>query len=430
MKLRRDLIGIALTFLTAGTIATNANAQAYQEVYEEHQVQETQIKKVFESEFISNDDRERLLTGIDRINKAQEQSNRRNIREMLAEEESQLAEVKQHLVANEARVAQSESDKLAEKLKNLEEKSKEPFVLDEDVQQIKEFNDRLVALTQTKKVDPVRAVADEVALFTTKMNLNQSSLIELVEELKGFNQSSAELLKKKYLSKDEKQLLTQDQKVNTLFFEDADNMTHVKEQKEASQKLIESLQQKQAAIQKDFDTNETQVKELVKSVDALLAQGDLISEEKESLTKEKDILNQALKMIDYQPGDLGEKYTLSNKTYHDARKKSDGRIAEAKKKAEEEAAKKAAQEKALREAAAEEAARQQAAAQSQASNHASPPAATVSGGWHQAPAGYKYLKVESGLTYGQVKNPNNFSLITVEEAANYRSGHGNGSAKQ
>jgi hypothetical protein len=55
---------------------------------------------------------------------------------------------------------------------------------------------------------------------------------------------------------------------------------------------------------------------------------------------------------------------------------------------------------------------------------------TLVGDWHQAPAGYKYLKVESGKTYGQVKNPGNFSLITEAEAANYSPGHGNGSAKQ
>ncbi|QBO37145.1 hypothetical protein EQG49_12115 [Periweissella cryptocerci] len=84
--------------------------------------------------------------------------------------------------------------------------------------------------------------------------------------------------------------------------------------------------------------------------------------------------------------------------------------------------------------AAEQAAKKKAekAAAQQAAKPASSTSSTVtSDGWHQAPAGYKYLKSASGCYYGQVKNPGNFSLISADEAyASYRPGHGNGSAKQ
>ncbi|MFC6346575.1 hypothetical protein ACFP66_04725 [Vagococcus carniphilus] len=50
--------------------------------------------------------------------------------------------------------------------------------------------------------------------------------------------------------------------------------------------------------------------------------------------------------------------------------------------------------------------------------------------WHKAPAGKRFLDKESQLTYKQVKNPSNFEEISEEEAAKYKPGHGNRSAKQ
>jgi hypothetical protein len=132
------------------------------------------------------------------------------------------------------------------------------------------------------------------------------------------------------------------------------------------------------------------------------------------------LLNNALGLKDYEPGDLATNFQSLKMDYDSSLSTSNQRVAAAKK-AEQE---KAAQEKAAQEKAAAEAAQQQAAAS------ASPASSTVVGGWYQAPAGYKYLKGDSGKTYGQVKNPGNFSLITDSEAAAYTPGHGNGSAKQ
>lgn len=75
--------------------------------------------------------------------------------------------------------------------------------------------------------------------------------------------------------------------------------------------------------------------------------------------------------------------------YETLLKNSQKRLAEAAEKAAAEAKRQA-----------EETRKQEEEARKQAEQAAGP---TMNGDWYQAPAGFKYLKVTSGKTYGQVK---------------------------
>lgn len=152
----------------------------------------------------------------------------------------------------------------------------------------------------------------------------------------------------------------------------------------------------------------------------LLAKGDLNSDERAELNGIRTGLNEALSLKNYQTGDLSSSYTTLKISYDSSYRLSNERKEQTKRLAQEAARKKAEEEKAAQK-------------QTQANtllNNKTPAPIPNSGGWNQAPAGYKFLKVESGKTYGQVKNPDNFRLITEAEAAKYTPGHVNGSAKQ
>lgn len=194
-----------------------------------------------------------------------------------------------------------------------------------------------------------------------------------------------------------------------------------------------TLQSRATATEQDFKENEKIARELIKATNELLAKGDLNSDEKIELNQVRTALSDSLSLKNYRPGDLSNSYTTLKTNYDSSFKVSNERQAKAKQLAAEAAArKKAAELKAVKEAQ-EKAERQKAERQKEAqaqtvvntpSNNDTPTAIPTSGGWHQAPSGYKFLKVESGKTYGQVKNPDNFSLITVAQAANYTPGHG------
>ncbi|MFL2145222.1 hypothetical protein [Desemzia sp. FAM 24101] len=433
MKLKRALLSIVLAFSTAGVLATNTDAEAYEEIYEQQDQQEQHINKALGSEFISAADQELLENELERIQEAEQTETRRNLEAMIAKEENVLAEVQTRLDAKEAEVAKNELDQLTDDLAVLDQKKEEPFIVAKDVQQIETLTHSLTELSSSTRVEPIRAIAVEASQLITQISENQSDLVRLVEALKEQNQSAENLLKDPYVLAVDKELLQNDSKQNEQFFEDADDLAVVESRQEDSESLITLLQKKQEKIEKDFQENEGPSNELLASVNSLVSNGDLTSEEKSTLNEVRQTLADALEMKEYKSGDLAKNYGVLQTEYEDLSEKSNQRIADAKAKAEQEAAEKAAEKKAAEErAAAQKQEEQQPSSSSSSSNNSAPstPSATVSGGWHRAPEGYKYLKVSSGKTYGQVKNPDNFKLITVQEASSYSPGHGNGSAKQ
>ncbi|MGE7366666.1 hypothetical protein ACQKKE_08470 [Desemzia incerta] len=420
MKLKRALLSIVLAFSTAGVLATNIDAKAYEEVYEQQDHQEQQINKTLNSEFISADDHALLANELERIQEAEQTETRRNLEAMINTEEKLLAEVRTRLDAKEAEVAESELEKLADDLAVLDQKKEEPFIVTKDIQDIETLTNKLAGLSSSKRVEPIRVIAVEVSRLTAQISENQTELVHLVEALKEDNQLAEELLKDTYVLAVDKELLQNDGKQNEQFFEDADDLAVVVSRQEDSEALIARLQNKRKIIEIDFQKNESQSNELLASVNSLISTGDLTTEENSSLKEARQTLADALEMKDYKPGDLGKKHTVLQNEYEELLEKSTQRIADAKAEAEQEAAEKPA---------AKEQEKQQSSSSSSNSG-SSTPSATVSNGWHQAPEGYKYLRIDSGKTYGQVKNPGNYKLITIQEAANYSPGHGNGSAKQ
>lgn len=425
MKLKRALLSIVLAFSTAGVLATNIDSKAYEEVYEQQDHQEHQINEALNSEFISADDHALLAKELERIQEAEQTETRRNLEAMINTEEKLLAEVRTRLDAKEAEVAESELEKLADDLAVLDQKKEKPFIVTKDIQDIETLTNKLAGLSSSKRVEPIRAIAVEVSRLTTQISENQTELVRLVEALKENNQLAEELLKDTYVLAVDKELLQNDGKQNEQFFEDADDLAVVVSRQEDSEALIDRVQNKRKITEIDFQKNESQSNELLASVNSLISTGDLTKEENSSLDEARQTLVDALEMKVYKPGDLGKKHTVLQNEYEELLEKSTQRIADAKAKAEQEAAKKAAEKR-----VAEKEQEKQKSSSSSSSSSSSTPSATVSNGWHQAPEGYKYLKVTSGKTYGQVKNPGNFKLITVQEASNYSPGHGNGSAKQ
>lgn len=422
MKLRRTLLGIVLVFSTAGIIATNSDAEAYEELYEEQNQQEIHINEVLASEFISTDDRKLLEEGLERVEEAEQSETRSSLRSMMTEEKKQLLEVQQRLMSKEAEVAKSELTQLTEELESLEKKSQEPYIVAEDSQQIESLKTELKKLTSVQKVLPIRTLASELSNLSTQMSDNQTLLVDSINELKELNKKSDELSNKEYLLESDKEALKNDEKENAQYFEDADDFELVKSRKNDSQKLISQLKTKQEKTEKDFLENETQTNELIKTTNSLISEGDLTSEERNKLNEGIQTLSNSVEMTDYVPGDLTKNYAILQTNYDEFMSNSNQRIAAAKEKAErekEEAAQQVAQKSS-----------NSSSSSSSTSSSTSTPSPSLSGEWYQAPSGYKFLKVDSGNTYGQVKNPNNFKLITASEAGKYSPGHGNGYAKQ
>lgn len=437
MKLRRAVVGIILAFSATGVVVANENANAYQEVYTQQDKQERQIQTILNSEFISEEDSELLKQKVTEINQAEEKANRQTLKTLIAEEQQDFSAVKKRVAKNEKLVIQTEQEDLLKKITELETKSKEKFIAKKDRQQLTELKEE-AQLASNSTITIIRELTRTVSELAEQMENNQALITETVKELAELNKSSEALAKQKYLSSSEKEELVADRKENATYLEQTDDLQAITERKSTSQSLVTRLQTKQTESAEDFDAHEKKATEFIQTARSLVANGDLTSDEQAKLEDVITTLDNSLKMKNYQPGDLAKNSQTLQTTYDESLEKSNERIAEAKKKAEKEAAeraKKEAEEQAAREKEAQaEAARQQAAVEQmtveQATNANDSATPTLVGDWHQAPAGYKYLKVESGKTYGQVKNPNNFSLITEAEAANYSPGHGNGSAKQ
>lgn len=423
-KVKRELAGIILAFSAAGIFATGADTQAYQAVAKQRDQQELKLDSALDSEFISAADQKLLNQKISAYDKVEDTATRRTLRKKITQDNQALSQVQEHLQKTEAAVAKKEYQQLAQAVAAVAKKGQEDFILADDTSQVQDLQDELSKLAEVETVQPIRTVAGQVSTLAAAMKTNQEELKSAVAELRKANETSAELAKKAYLSDSEKSELQKDQQENARFFEDAQELATVATRKTASQELITRLQDKQEAAEKDFK-NKGQADKLLASADTLLAANDLTADEKAKLTASRQALTASLELKDYTPGDVAANYTSLQSVYDNTVTSRNQRIEEAKKKAAAEAAEKAAQEKKAAEAAAK------AAAEQAAASTTAVPAPTLAGEWYQAPAGYKFLKVESGLTYGQVKQPNNFSLITeAEAAAKYRPGHGNGSAKQ
>lgn len=425
MKLKRDLLGIILAFLTTGAVATSADTNAYQALYQQQDRQEAKIDRLMDSEFVSTNEQKELAQELKNVQAAEKNETRRSIKTKLAEEQKLLVKVNKNAAKKEQQAVKKECAALSKKIESLGKKSQESYVLAEDSEDVANLKSQLQEVETSKKIQPVRELEKEVSKERNELEHHQTKLISLVDELKKINETSTELSNKNRLQDQDKEALNKDRDENSRFFEDADDLSQVESRKETSAALIQQLQTKQEKAEKDFAEYEGPANELIASAGTLLASGDLTQDEKNQLDSGLQSLSRTLAMQDYSAGDLGTDYQTLQTNYKQYLGNSERRAAEAQKKAEQEAA-----EQAAREAAAAKQAAETAQAQANAANNDASASPSQVGGWYQAPAGHKYLKESSGLTYGQVKIPANFRLITIEEAAQYRPGHGNGSAKQ
>ncbi|PAB01836.1 hypothetical protein [Enterococcus canintestini] len=434
MKLRRDILGVVLAFMSAGFVATGLNADAYQAVYDTQVKQEQKVQQAINSEFITSQDKKDLQQTVTNFTKIKNRENRSGLKEKINQQEKLLHKVNLRLVKKEAKVAAQEYQLVTADLTELNEKSQEPFITADDEAKVTALTNELAEITSPQKVKPVRTLASKTEKLATEMKANQAEMLEFVANLKEDNKIASDLQKHKFLTKNDKTELANLQKENEKYFLDADDLLVLKSHYDSSKSKVTTLKSRATATEQDFKENEKVVRELIKATNELLSKGDLNSDEKTELKQIRSVLNDALGLKNYQPGDLANNYTTLKTSYDNSYKVSSERQEKAKRLAAEAAArKKAAELKAAKEA--QEKAERQKEAQAQTvantpSNNETPTPIQTSAGWYQAPNGYKFLKVESGKTYGQVKNPGNFSLITVAQAANYTPGHGNGSAKQ
>ncbi|BCA84965.1 hypothetical protein EsVE80_04880 [Enterococcus saigonensis] len=97
MKLKRDVLGVVLAFMTAGFIATEINADAYQKVYDTQTKQEQKIHQVVNSEFISNQDKKDLQQTVMDFDKAKTKENRDSLQEKNIYQEKLLTKITSRL---------------------------------------------------------------------------------------------------------------------------------------------------------------------------------------------------------------------------------------------------------------------------------------------------------------------------------------------
>lgn len=427
MKISKEILGVILAFSVSGIIATGADSHAYETVYQEQATQTQRMNQMLDSEFISTQDETLIQKELDTSKQAKKKDNRKSIRKQIEKTDQQVTKVQSRLDSREGDVANQEYTDLSYQVSTLSKKSQEQFVTVDDKKEINDLSSKVEALKSGKKVAPIRELSKETMELDTQLVTNQTELKQIVSHIKKANKESVELEKKPYLVVSLKDKLKEDQKQNELFIKQANDIDKTKERHVESLDLLTSVKDIQERSTQEFKSYESKAKDLDTKVKTLLSEGILDNDEKSSLEKEQTELNNYLDLKDYEPGKLKETFEALDVTYSSSLDNSNERKFEQEKedreKREQEAKEQEAREKKAREEAA-----QQSREQSQQS---SPKEATVtSDGWHQAPNGYKYLKVESGKTYGQVKNPDNFKLITAGEASSYSPGHGNGSAKQ
>lgn len=409
MSIKKKLVGIVLSFVVVGGIATNTYEASYQKIYDKHEINKTEMLKIMESEFISDSDKSMLENQITSFSDVKDSDVKSKLINLIELENENIEAVQQAIAKNEATVAKKEINALQNELEKLTSKSEEPFILKDDILLIDKLQQEIKMLDASVKVKPVRDIAQEVDDLSTQLIDNQKQAKSSVEELKQFNKKLEDLSRHEYVLVPDKKLIKETQKENAELFDHVDNLQVVKERQKESNQIVEKITTKIKDSEIDFKEHGPKVRELINLSNKLLAEGQLEESEKEKLNGYVTVIKDTLEKKGYNPGDLEKHYERIQPEYETLLKNSQKRIAE------------------VAEKAATEAKRQAEEARKQVEQAAEP---TMNGDWYQAPAGFKYLKVTSGKTYGQVKNPNNFSLITEEEAANYSPGHGNGSAKQ
>lgn len=416
MSIKKKLVGIVLSFAAVGGIATNTYEASYQKIYDEHETNKTEMLKIMGSEFISDSDKSMLENQLTRFADVKDSDVKSKLTDLIELEQENIETVQQAIVKNEATVAKKEINVLQTELDKLTSKSEEPFILKEDALLIDKLQQEIKMLDTSVKVKPVREIAQEVDDLSIQLIDNQKQAKSSVEELKEFNKKLEDLSKHEYVLVPDKKLIKETQKENAELFDHVDDLQVVKDRQKESNQLVEKITTKIKDSEFDFKEHGPKVKELINLSNKLLSEGQLEDSEQEQLNSYVTVIKDTLEKKGYNPGDLKKHYERIQPEYETLLKNSQKRLAEAAEKAAAEAKRQA-----------EETRKQEEEARKQAEQAAGP---TMNGDWYQAPAGFKYLKVTSGKTYGQVKNPNNFSLITEAEAANYSPGHGNGSAKQ
>ncbi|MDT2814169.1 hypothetical protein P7H75_04880 [Vagococcus carniphilus] len=413
MKLKQMILSIAVTFLSVGAVTTTVDSSKYQQIEELQAKQEARMKKAIASEFITPEETQTLNTDMENFRRAQKTESRKILLEMIDKEKSTIKKIEKNLVHNEAEIAKKELFELKNQYRTLEVQSKEAFVFKEDKNKVVEIKKEIDQLPKSiKKVQPIRAISIKVGELSASIRKVQKEAKSASDKLKELNNQSEELSEKNYLGPTDRDALEKDREKNNQLIKNSDSILAIETREKESKELIDKLSKKSDETEKDFKDNEENARNLSKFIETLLKEGELHSDEKTELNKIAKTLTESLDLKKYKPGDLGKNYSAQKEIYDKYEKNNLDRKAEKKKKEEEE---KAAKEKAKKEE--EEKKRNEAA-----SSHSEV--------WHKAPAGKRYLDKESQLTYKQVKNPSNFEEISEEEAAKYKPGHDNGSAKQ
>lgn len=413
MKLKQTILSIAVTFLSVGAVTTTVDSSKYQQIEELQAKQEVKIKKAIASEFITPEETQILNTDMENFRRAQKTESRKKLLEMIDKEKSTIKKIEKNLLDNEAKTAKKELSELKNQYRTLEVQSKESFVFKEDKNKVVEIKKEIDQLPKnTKKVQPIRAISIKVGELSASIRKVQTEAKSASDKLKELNNQSEELSEKNYLGSTDRDALEKDREKNSQLIKNSDSISAIETREKESKELIDRLSKKSDETEKDFKDNEENARNLSKFIETLLKEGELHSDEKTELNKIAKTLNDTLDLTEYKPGDLGKNYSAQKENYDKYEKNNLDRKAEKKKKEEEE---KATKEKAKKE---EEEKKRKEAASSNSEE------------WHKAPAGKRYLDKESQLTYKQVKNPSNFEEISEEEAAKYKPGNGNGSAKQ
>lgn len=88
MKLKRDVIGVVLAFMSAGFVATGMNASAYQEVYDTQAKQEQKVQKAIASEFITPQDKNELKQTVVAFDEAKTKENRDSLQDKIKQQKN------------------------------------------------------------------------------------------------------------------------------------------------------------------------------------------------------------------------------------------------------------------------------------------------------------------------------------------------------
>ena len=93
MKLKRDVLGVVLAFMSTGLVATGLNSDAYQTVYDTQAKQEQKVQQALNSEFITPPDKKELQQTVTTFAKVKTSENRSKLQEKIKQQEKLLHKV-------------------------------------------------------------------------------------------------------------------------------------------------------------------------------------------------------------------------------------------------------------------------------------------------------------------------------------------------